>query len=119
MSLPTQERLQEIQDLYREWMQLLPKLKAARCDWQRGEDLMRQLADFYFGGGYLACIEAEEQGQQFDLDTQGEYSILSEDAVWNAVGDQQTLAWQWLRDALETLDRDGNQSGQPLTHSMY
>ena len=112
MSQPTQQRLDEIQALYREWTQLLPKLEAARQDWQRGDAIMRELAAFYFGGEYRACLEAEEQGWQPDLTTQGEYSVLSEDALWDAYGDQQTLAWQWMRDCIETLDRDRNHSGR-------
>lgn len=112
MSQPTQQRLDEIQALYREWTLLLPKLEAARQDWQRGDTIMRELATFYFGGEYHACLEAEEQGWQPDLTTQGEYSVLSEDALWDAYGDQQTLAWQWMRDCIETLDRDHSQSGQ-------
>ena len=50
--------------------------------------------------------------RQPDLTTQGEYSVLSEDALWDAYGDQQTLAWQWMRDCIETLDRDRNHSNQ-------
>lgn len=111
MSHPTQAEIDQIQALYREWTQLLPQLEAARADWQRGEAIMRQLAAFYFDGGYRACIDAQEQGWQPDLTTQGEYSILSEDALWNAYGEQQTLAWQWLRESMETLDRDRIHSG--------
>lgn len=111
MTRPDQQRLDEIQALYREWTQLLPKLEAARRDWQRGEAIMRALAAFYFDGEYRAYLEAEEQGQRFDLATPGEYSVLSEDALWNAYGEQQTLAWQWMRDAVETLDRDRRHSG--------
>ncbi|PSJ80516.1 DUF4298 domain-containing protein [Neisseria iguanae] len=111
MSPLTQQQLAEIQALYREWTELLPKLKAARRDWQRGDAIMRELAAFYFGGEYLACLEAKEQGWQPDLTTQGEYSVLSEDALWDAYGDQQALAWQWMRDCIETLDRDRGHSG--------
>lgn len=111
MKHPTQERINEVQALYREWTQLLPKLEAARQDWQRGEALMRQMAKFYFDGEYRQAIDAAEQGWKPDLSTQGEYSILSEDALWNAFHEQQSLAWQWMRDCIETLDRDGSQSG--------
>lgn len=112
MSRPTQERINEIQTLYREWTELLPRLTAARQDWQRGEMIMRELAAFYFDGEYRECLEAEEHGWQPDLTTKGEYSILSEDALWNAYSDQQTLAWQWMRDCMETLDRDRHHSGK-------
>ena len=46
-----------------------------------------------------------------NLHTQGEYSVMSEDALWNAFADQQTLAWQRLRSAIAVLDKDGEQPG--------
>lgn len=113
MPPPSQEELNEIQALYREWTRLMPQLEAAQQDWRCGEAIMRRLAQFYFNGGYRAAREAEEQGSQPDLRTEGEYSILSEDALWNAFHDQQTLAWQWLRAVIDTLDRDRGSGDSP------
>lgn len=105
-----QARIDEIQRLYREWTQLLPELEAARSRWQRGEALMRELAHFYFDGEYGRYRDALESGLALNLHTQGEYSVMSEDALWDAFGDQQRLAWQWLRSAVAVLDREGEEA---------
>ena len=44
-----------------------------------------------------------------DLRTQGEYSVMSEDAIWNALAEQDSLAWQRLRSAMAVLDREAAQ----------
>lgn len=109
--ISTQPRINHIQSLYREWTQLVPRLQAAQADWQRGIEIMRELADFYFNGDYARLQQAMENGLSLDLHTAGEYSIMSEDAILNALQEQQTLAWQRLRSALAVLDRDeGNDS---------
>ena len=104
-----QARIEEIQQLYREWTLLLPQLQATQRDWQRGAEIMQKLAQFYFDGEYRQYHEALESGLNVNLHTQGEYSVMSEDALWNAFADQQTLAWQRLRSAIAVLDRDGEQ----------
>lgn len=99
-----QTRIDEIQQLYREWMQWLPKLEAAQSDWQHAAAIMQKLAQFYFGGEYNRYYNALANGLDVDLRTQGEYSVMSEDALWNAFGEQHALAWQWLRAAVAALD---------------
>lgn len=99
-----QTRIDEIQQLYREWMQWLPKLQAAQSDWQHASAIMQKLAQFYFGGEYNRYYSALANGLDVDLRTQGEYSVMSEDALWNAFGEQHALAWQWLRAAVAALD---------------
>lgn len=105
MPLDMQDRINQAQGLYREWTQLLPRLHAAQADWQRGADIMRALAHFYFEGDYMRCHEALEAGAPLRLQTQGEHSVMAEDTLWNAFHEQQTLAWQRLRAAIDVLDR--------------
>ena len=102
-----QARIDHIQACYREWVHLLPKLEAARQDWLRGQTLMRELAHFYFDGEFAEYRQALENGLGLDMRTPGEHSVMSEDTLWNAVTEQQALAWQWLRAAVAVLDRDG------------
>lgn len=40
-----------------------------------------------------------------DLRTEGEYSIMSEDALWNALGEFHQLAWLYLRSSVDALDK--------------
>ena len=100
-----QARIDEVQQLYAQWQQLLPKLQAAQQDWQQGCEIMQQLAHFYFDGEFMVYRDALEQGLALNLHTTGEYSIMSEDALWNAFTEQQDLAWQRLRSALAVLDK--------------
>lgn len=102
-----QSRINHIQTLYREWIQLVPRLAAAQDDWQRGIEIMRELADFYFDGDYARLQQAMGNGLSLDLHTAGEDSVMSEDAIWNALQEQQTLAWQRLRSTLAVSDLDG------------
>ncbi len=105
-----QARLDEIQRLYREWTELLPKLEAAQQDWQRGADIMQALAHFYFDGEFNAYCDALENGLDLNLHTDGEHSVLSEDTLWNALHEQQQLAWQRLRSAVAVLDPEAKQT---------
>lgn len=107
-----QARIDAIQKRYREWTQLLPKLEAAQQDWQRGIEIMRELTQFYFEGEYMRYHEAIENGLDVNLHTEGEYSVMSEDALWNAFHEQHTLAWQRLRSAIAVLDSDAQASSQ-------
>ena len=85
----------------------MPRLAAAQDDWQRGIEIMRELADFYFDGDYARLQQAMGNGLSLDLHTAGEDSVMSEDAIWNALQEQQTLAWQRLRSTLAVSDLDG------------
>ncbi|WP_373796470.1 DUF4298 domain-containing protein [Neisseria dentiae] len=105
-----QARINEIQQLYREWTELLPRLEAARQDWRRGEAIMRQLEKFYFEGEFTRYHQAIENGLSIDLHTAGEYSVMGEDTLWNAGAEQQALAWKWLRAAVAVLDRGGEEA---------
>lgn len=104
-----QARLDEIQALYREWTQLLPRLEAAQQDWLRGAEIMQKLSAFYFDGEFRQYHEAVENGLSLRLETPGEHSVMSEDTLWNAFGEQQSLAWQRLRSAVAVLDREAGE----------
>ena len=105
-----QARINEVQQLYREWTQLFPRLQAAQQEWQRGAEIMHALSQFYFDGEFGRYHDALENGLELDLHTDGEYSVLSEDALWNAFHEQQQLAWQHLRSAVAVLDKEREQA---------
>ena len=98
-----QERIDRIQALYREWERLLPELEAAQEQWQYAMRLMREMSDFY-DREYMPLHQAIENGLPVSLATEGEYSIMSEDALWNAFQQQYDLSWAWLRAATHELD---------------
>lgn len=114
MNTPTPEqaqaRINEIQALYREWLRLQPRLAAAQAEWRQAAAVMRQLSAFY-DQEYIELYQAIEEGLPVCLHTEGEYSVMSEDALWEAFGEQYELAWGWMRAAMQVLDRGAGQGG--------
>lgn len=101
-----QERIDHIQATYRKWLSLHEQLLQMQTLNQEANSLMQELKDFYFEGEFREFFEQIEQGSTVNLKTQGEHSIMSEDALWNAYQDYQNLLWQQLRDAVNALDKN-------------
>ena len=87
-----QKRIDEIQSKYREWCHLLPQLEEDIRRWKHAVTLIRDMDNFYTHE-YQACHRAIED------------SIMSEDALWNALGEFHQLAWLYLRSSVDALDR--------------
>lgn len=100
-----QRRIDEIQSLYREWLRLLPKLEAAQDEWRKAVEIVRKLDGFY-SGEYNRYYTEIENGLLVSLETEGEYSIMSQDALYDAFGDHYRLSWEWMRLAVASLDPD-------------
>lgn len=100
-----QQRINEMQAIYREWLALQPTLEQAQKHWKKSVKLMAQLEKFYFEGEYRALHDKLENGEKLDLTTEGEYSVLSEDTIWNAMNEQQQALWWMLRFAVKHLDK--------------
>ena len=99
-----QKRIDEIQRKYREWYHLLPQLEEDIRRWKHAVALIRDMDNFYTHE-YQACHQTIEDGAELDLSTEGEYSIMSEDVLWNALGEFHQLAWLYLRFSVDVLDR--------------
>lgn len=100
-----QRRIDEIQSLYREWLRLLPKLEAAQDEWRKAAEIVRKLDGFY-SGEYNRYYTEIENGLPVSLETEGEYSVMSQDALYDAFGDHYRLSWEWMRLAVASLDPD-------------
>lgn len=100
-----QRRIDEIQSLYREWLRLLPELEAAQDEWCKAAEIIRKLDGFY-SGEYNRYYTEIENGLPVSLETEGEYSIMSQDALYDAFGDHYRLSWEWMRLAVASLDPD-------------
>ena len=100
-----QRRIDEIQSLYREWLRLLPKLEAAQDEWRKAAEIVRKLDGFY-SGEYNRYYTEIENGLPVSLETEGEYSIMSQDALYDAFGDHYRMSWEWMRLAVASLDPD-------------
>ena len=68
---------------------------------------MEKMKAFYFGKDYRKIYDLiEEKKLDINLETQGEYSVMSEDALWNAVHEHQTLLWKFLKFSVKELDEE-------------
>lgn len=103
-----QQRIDEVQTYYREWLALQPKLEQAEQDWKKSAELMDKMQDFYFDGEFQEFFEAIDNGLDVDLKTEGEYSVMSEDAIWEAIGEHQNKLWRLMRFAVKNLDKQEN-----------
>lgn len=103
-----QARLDEIQATYREWLALQPELEAAQQTIKQSTLLMKKMYDFY-KADYRRLYEAHEAGIPLDLRTKGEYSVLSEDALWNAFHEHDEILWQLLHSSITALHESRKQ----------
>ncbi|MDH2997120.1 hypothetical protein A1D22_05435 [Pasteurellaceae bacterium LFhippo2] len=101
-----QQRINQIQQTYREFLGLQQKLVESQQQWQRSVELMKELEQFYYGDDYMEIRQQMDDGKEYDLTTQGEYSVISEDALWNSFNEYQQLLWKQLRFAVSQLDRE-------------
>lgn len=107
-SATAQAEINEIQEAYSQWCALLPKLEAIHSQWQQGAELVKKMESFYFDGKYSQYCDAIEEGKlDVNLHTKdGEYSVMSEDALWSVFHEQQRIAWQMLRSSIAVLDKE-------------
>lgn len=103
-----QQKINQIQEKYREWLGLYGRLETAYQELVKSTELMQELEDFYFRGDFQEIYESIENGEKLDLTTKGEYSIMGEDTLWNAFHDQQTLLWKFLKLAVKNLDKENS-----------
>ena len=103
-----QNRVNEVQETYRNWLKLQDKLEDLFKDLQHSSELMDKMKAFYFGGEYRKINDLiDEKKAGINLTTTGKYSVMSEDALWNAFYDHQQLMWKLLRFAVKELDEGG------------
>lgn len=103
-----QNRVDEVQEAYCQWLDLQEKLENCYKDLQASAALMQKMKDFYFGEDYRKIYDLlQENKLDLNLETKGEYIVMSEDALWNAFHDHQQHMWKFLRFAVKELDEGG------------
>lgn len=107
-----QAKINEIQSIYKQWLELSQKLEQAKQDLAKSTELMKQLEHFYFQGEYRELYEQIDNGLNVDLTTSGEYSVMGEDTLWNAFHEHQALLWHYLRFAAKHLNSPANQDDE-------
>lgn len=101
-----QERINHMQSLYKDWLNTQTQLETALAELKRSHQLIKELEQFYFEGEWQDIFQQIEQGLDINLTTDGEYSVMGEDTLWNASHQQQALMWDFLRTATKALDKE-------------
>lgn len=96
------EEIQKMQDLYNDWVALLPELEKGIEQWKQAMALLEPLSEFYSSPKWQELYDTFNE----PLDTKGNYSILSEDALWNALTEQHQLAIEWLKLSTKVITRE-------------
>lgn len=104
--MTAQAQINKMQTTYKQWLDLQAKLEQAKHDLADSIKLMKTLEDFYFEGDWRELSEQIDNGVALDLTTDGDYSVMGEDTIWNAFHEHQALMWDFLRTATKTLDKD-------------
>lgn len=104
MSQKITQTIEEMQFLYAQCQEVVEQLQRAQQEWQEGLAKLDSLAQFYFSDQWLDWQAKPELWQ--GIDTQGQYSVMSEDAIWNLLHEQRQLAIRWLRLAVEVLEKE-------------
>lgn len=96
------EEIQKMQDLYNDWVALLPELEKGIEQWKQAMVLLEPLSEFYSSPKWQELYDTFNES----LETKGNYSVLSEDAIWNALTEQHQLAIEWLKLSTKVITRE-------------
>lgn len=99
-----QAKLDETQALYREWLSAKEQADEAYAAIVHAMAVMAKLEAAYFDDAFMQLHDADAKGL-LDTRTPGEYSVLSEDTVYNALIDKEQLLWAHLKLCIEHLQR--------------
>lgn len=92
---------QELQQKYEQWCELYRQQVQAQAQFVQAEALLGELKGYYFSPQWMT-----DRAQDLPIEHSGEeYSIFSEDALWNMLTDQNELARQWMRLGLDAIDK--------------
>ena len=95
------ERIQAMEERLNRCVEATARLSAACEQWRETLEDSRILEEYYQGDDWMEDYEADESGELPDDLIRG---VLSEDAVYDHIGNRQELAKELLRTALAALE---------------
>ena len=95
------ERISEMEERLNRCVEASDQLSAACKQWREIVEDSRILEEYYQGDDWMEDFEADERGELPGDLIRG---VLSEDALYDYIGDRQELAKELLRTALATLE---------------
>ncbi|MGP5177359.1 DUF4298 domain-containing protein [Psychrobacter aquimaris] len=92
---------QELQQKYEQWCKLHRQQLEAQQQFLQAEALLNDLKTYYLDSQWMTDREAD-----LPIEHSGdEYSIFSEDTLWNMLSDHDELARQWMRLGLDAINK--------------
>lgn len=91
---------QDIQQKYEQYRDLYRQIEAAQEQWKQAEKLWKEVQAYYQSGQWH---EDHDESPSLKV-AEGEYSILGEDTIWNALQDRQQQIIDWMRLGLDSLE---------------
>ncbi|MBE9579080.1 MULTISPECIES: DUF4298 domain-containing protein [Moraxella] len=90
-----QQKISHYQALYREWLALQADNDKLMANLHRQNAITDELSAFYFNhhgqSDWQRYYEALENGADVDLTTDGEYSVMSQDTLWDMFCDERAF----------------------------
>lgn len=90
---------QAMQQKYERWRQLHRQQEQAQKQWLEAQALLHELQAYYQSPQWR-----EDHANNVSLECNGEYSILSEDTLWDVLVDRDEVAKRWMRLGLDAFD---------------
>lgn len=98
-----QARLDQLQALYRQWLDQKAVLQTFEQQLTDALQTIASLEHAYMSDDYHELLTLDAEGL-LDTTTDGEYSVLSEDTLYDETIAKQELLWRLLRLCVQTLD---------------
>lgn len=107
-----QQKISHYQALYREWLALQADNEKLMANLHRQNAITDELSAFYFNhhgqSDWQRYYEALENGANVDLITDGEYSVMSQDTLWDMFCDERAFYEQLAKFAQDRLHNLNN-----------
>lgn len=92
---------QFLQQQFEQWHQLHQQLEKAQEQWQAAEKLWQELQEYYQSEQWLIDYENSPELTC----REGEYSILAQDTLWNAMEERRQQAITWMKLGLKVVEQ--------------
>ncbi len=107
-----QQKIYHYQALYREWLALQADNDKLMASLHRQNAITDELSAFYFNhhgqSDWQRYYKALENGAECDLTTDGEYSVMSQDTLWDMFCDERAFYEQLAKFAQNRLHKLNN-----------
>ncbi|OOS06015.1 protein of unknown function [Moraxella cuniculi DSM 21768] len=104
MSNPDQQAtLDAAQALYREWLAAKSALQNTREQLEHALAVMEKLQQTYYSPAFNELYDADERGE-LNTTTQGEYSVMSQDTIYNEFIEKDQELWRLLKLCVQHLE---------------